>query len=67
LIFNYCDSQTRFDQINLFTDNISSFATPFTIGSNTYNGWFIGGRTEYALSWFRVHGLFWTTEYRYAS
>ena len=32
-------------------------------------GWFLGGGTEYALNmdWIPIHGLFWRTEYRYAS
>jgi outer membrane immunogenic protein len=60
-------TQARFDGITLSTNTVPSFATPFTIGSNTYNGWFVGGGTEYALSWFPVRGLFWKTEYRYAS
>ncbi|MGH6675166.1 MAG: outer membrane protein, partial [Xanthobacteraceae bacterium] len=40
-----------------------------TIPSHTYNGWFLGGGTEYALdfSWLPIHGLFWRNEYRYSS
>jgi outer membrane immunogenic protein len=36
--------------------------------SHTYNGWFLGGGTEYALdfSWLPIHGLFWRNEYRYS-
>jgi outer membrane immunogenic protein len=60
-------TQARFDGISLSTDTVPSFPTPFTIASNTYNGWFVGGGTEYALSWFPARGLFWKTEYRYAS
>jgi outer membrane immunogenic protein len=39
-----------------------------TTPSHTYNGWFLGGGTEYALdfSWLPIHGLFWRNEYRYS-
>jgi outer membrane immunogenic protein len=33
--------------------------------SNTYNGWFLGGGTDIAIS--MVPGLFWRSEYRYSS
>jgi outer membrane immunogenic protein len=38
------------------------------IQGRTYNGWFIGGGTEYALdfSWLPIHGLFWRNEYRFS-
>jgi outer membrane immunogenic protein len=37
--------------------------------SNTFNGWFVGGGTEYALnfSWLPIKGLFWRNEYRYST
>ena len=37
--------------------------------SHTYNGWFVGGGTEYALSfsWLPITGLFWRNEYRFSS
>jgi len=34
---------------------------------HTYQGWFVGGGTEWALNWVGIPGLFWRTEYRYAS
>lgn len=39
-----------------------------TTPSHTYNGWFLGGGTEYGLdfSWLPIHGLFWRNEYRYS-
>lgn len=39
------------------------------VGSQNYHGWFFGGGDEYALNlpFLPVHGLFWRTEYRYAS
>jgi outer membrane immunogenic protein len=49
-------TQARFGAINL------SDAT--SIGSHTYNGWFVGGGYEYKLNF--VPGLFWRTEYRFA-
>ena len=41
----------------------------FTSPSHTYNGWFVGGGTEYALnfSWLPISGLFWRNEYRFSS
>ncbi len=46
-----------------------AFLTIFSIQANTYSGWFVGGGTEYALNmdWIPIRGLFWRTEYRYAS
>lgn len=62
-------TQTRFDQINLSLLAAPFSATALSLPAHTYNGWFIGGGTEYALnfSWFPINGLFWRTEYRYAS
>jgi outer membrane immunogenic protein len=34
------------------------------LGSQRYNGFFVGGGTEYAIGWWP--GLFWKTEYRFA-
>ena len=48
-------------------DSIAFSGTPFAVSANTYNGWFIGGGTEYALSGIiPINGLFWRNEYRYA-
>lgn len=71
-LLSYVDggyTQARFDQINLNFDTVPSFASPFFYPANTYQGWFVGGGAEYALdmNWIPVHGLFWRTEYRYAS
>ncbi len=40
----------------------------FGVGGATYQGWFLGGGTEYALnfSWLPINGLFWRNEYRYS-
>ena len=36
----------------------------FSLGKNTYDGWFIGTGYEYGLGF--LPGLFWKTEYRFA-
>jgi outer membrane immunogenic protein len=62
-------TETHFDSVPFSL--ISAPFGPAGIGypSHTYHGWFIGGGTEYALNfnWLPIHGLFWRTEYRYAS
>jgi outer membrane immunogenic protein len=71
-VFTYWNggwTQSRFDQINL-SDTV--FGTPAgSIGSHTYDGWFIGGGTEISLSGLfglpLPSGLFWRSEYRYSS
>jgi outer membrane immunogenic protein len=59
-------TQTRFSPINFLTPLAAPVATGLTLSGHTYNGWFIGGGTEYALNFLPIHGLFWRTEYRYA-
>jgi outer membrane immunogenic protein len=73
-VFTYWNggyTQSRFDQINF-----SSTTSPFgpiglALGAHTYDGWFIGGGTEIALSGLfglpLPAGLFWRSEYRYSS
>jgi len=60
-------TQARYDGVTLST-NIAGFANVplFAFNSHNYNGWFIGGGTEYAVPWTAFHGLFWRTEYRYS-
>jgi outer membrane immunogenic protein len=60
-------TQTHFDGINFFSTTTGAFSS--TSSANTFNGWFLGGGTEYALnfSWLPIHGLFWRNEYRFAS
>jgi outer membrane immunogenic protein len=61
-------SQARFNQVNLSLSVPPFPATGFAIPSQTYGGWFLGGGTEYALSGIvPISGLFWRTEYRFAS
>jgi outer membrane immunogenic protein len=59
-------TQTTFDQLTL-TTSFPPIAAPFSVGAHTYHGWFVGGGTEYALGFIPISGLFWRTEYRYAS
>ncbi len=60
-------TQAHFGQVNFSTEFLPSFATPYSLPGTTYSGWFLGGGTEYALTWLPIHGLFWRSEYRYAS
>src|SRR6202140_616854 len=60
-------TQSHFNQVNL-----QAFGIGPVIGFNpahTYNGWFVGAGTEYALkfSWLPITGLFWGNEYRFPS
>jgi outer membrane immunogenic protein len=61
-------TQTRFDAISFNTALAIPVPTGLALSAHTYNGWFIGGGTEYALnmSWIPIRGLFWRTEYRFA-
>jgi outer membrane immunogenic protein len=72
-VFTYWNggyTQTQFDQIN-FSTTFTPFTPVASIGSHTYNGWFIGGGTEISLSGLfglpLPAGLFWRSEYRYSS
>jgi outer membrane immunogenic protein len=60
-------TQTHFDQINFGTLTPPAVPTGVDIPAQTYNGWFLGGGYEYALSGIvPIQGLFWRTEYRFA-
>jgi len=63
-------TQTRFDQINLFTFPLGAAPTGLDIPATTYNGWFLGGGTETSLAGFfglgLPPGLFLRSEYRYS-
>lgn len=57
-------TQTSFDQVNFAN---AAGVGALSLSSNTYNGWFLGGGTEYAVTWLPIPGLFWRNEYRYSS
>jgi outer membrane immunogenic protein len=67
-------TQTRFNSVS-YSVNASNLpliqGTPsgVSLPAHTYQGWFLGAGTEYALnfSWLPIHGLFWRNEVRYAS
>ena len=56
-------TQAHFDG---YTEALNFGNTPPILGVNatTYNGWFIGGGTEYRLPWWQ--NLTWKTEYRFS-
>lgn len=58
----YMDGGWTGGHINQIT--LSSFDT---LPSANPTGWFIGGGYEYALPFLSINGLFWKTEYRFAS
>jgi outer membrane immunogenic protein len=70
VLLTYVDggfTEAKFGQVNL--GNLATGAAPNNFLSATvYNGWFIGGGTEYSLAGIvPISGLFWRTEYRYAT
>jgi outer membrane immunogenic protein len=61
-------TQARFDAFDWNVIALpTSPAIPLGLPQTTYNGWFIGGGYEYRIPWFSWNGLYWKTEYRYAS
>jgi outer membrane immunogenic protein len=58
-------TQTRFTQTNLFANS----GAPIAFGYPNYSvsGWFLGGGTEYQVPWAGFNGLFWRSEYRFAT
>jgi outer membrane immunogenic protein len=57
-------TQTRFDRQDLFITGFNpAIPAGLFIDEHTYNGWFIGGGTEYRLPWWQ--NLTWKTEYRF--
>jgi outer membrane immunogenic protein len=57
-------TQAHFDQVNLI--NFATGApTNLFLAANTYTGWYLGSGYEYGLGF--LPGLFWKTEYRFAS
>jgi outer membrane immunogenic protein len=60
-------TQSHFDRMNLATQfTVPPVPTGTSLNGQTFNGWFIGGGTEYAFTWLPINGLFWRTEYRYS-
>jgi outer membrane immunogenic protein len=55
-------TRAKFGAVNFNDEN--GVATPVSLASQTYSGWFIGSGYEYAFGWFP--GLTWKTEYRFA-
>lgn len=58
-------TQAHFDQIDIFSTTFPIVSRNENIAATTYNGWFIGTGYEYALP--ILSGLYWRSEYRYAS
>jgi outer membrane immunogenic protein len=58
-------TQAHFNQINLGSDLLAGAGPGFHLPPQTYSGWFIGTGYEYGLDF--LPGLFWKTEYRYAT
>jgi outer membrane immunogenic protein len=58
-------TQAHFNQINLGSDTGVGPGPGFYAPSQTYTGWFLGSGYDYAIDY--LPGLFWKTEYRYAS
>jgi outer membrane immunogenic protein len=58
-------TEARFGQMNLFTRLGTPIANAFPAA--TYSGYFLGGGTEYNLTFIPIPGLFVRTEYRYGS
>jgi outer membrane immunogenic protein len=58
-------TEARFDQLNLSRVILTATPLDFYTLANTYNGWFLGTGYEYGFDF--LPGLFWKTEYRFAS
>jgi hypothetical protein len=57
-------TEAKFDRINLLRLFPVGVTSPFFIGAQTYDGYFLGAGNEYALNF--LPGLFWKTEYRFS-
>ena len=55
------------DKINILHTDGTPVDGGLFLPSEDLTGWFIGGGTEYAFTWLPINGLFWKTEYRFAS
>jgi hypothetical protein len=57
-------TQARFDEVS-FRNAFNGAPTVVGLAKNTYDGWLLGSGYEYGLGF--LPGLFWKTEYRFAS
>jgi outer membrane immunogenic protein len=57
-------TEARFDGV-AFSHLLTNAPSTFAMASQTYKGWFLSSGYEYGLDF--LPGLFWKTEYRYAS
>ncbi len=59
-------TEARFSSVTYATG--AGAPSGFGIPGQTYQGWFVGGGTEYALefAWLPIYGLFWRNEYRFS-
>jgi outer membrane immunogenic protein len=55
------------DHINIVTASGGSVDGGLYLPAQNLTGWFIGGGTEYAFTFLPIKGVFWKTEYRFAS
>ncbi len=61
-------TQARFGQVNFSSEFPAiPLAIAYSLPGTTYSGWFLGSGIECALTWLPIQGLFWRSEYRYAS
>jgi outer membrane immunogenic protein len=58
-------TEARFDQLNFTRVNLTVPSNGLYTVAHTYNGWFLGSGYEYGFDF--LPGLFWKTEYRFAS
>lgn len=58
-------TQAHFDAVNLV--NLGTGRPAGQLSAATYKGWFVGGGVETPVTFLPVPGLFFNTEYRYAS
>lgn len=60
---------THVGQTNLEVLTPPGFPIGLDMPAHNFGGWFLGGGTEYALtwSWLPITGLFWRNEYRFSS
>jgi outer membrane immunogenic protein len=60
----YTETHFKGQTFNFLNNNLPANAF---LPAATYHGWFVGGGDEYKLDFLGLSGLFWKTEYRFAS